>query len=1051
LQLGVAAAAGLELLLAGAQAAPSPAAAAPGRALVLDDMTDPGLWRAGGSDGVATSLEGVAGPAGAALRLRFDFKGHAGYAFLERPLPLDLPENFDVDVELGGDAPINDLEVKFIDASGDNVWWYRRTDFDFRRERAPLHIRRRQIEFAWGPTPDRRLHHIERLQVVVNAGRGAGHGSVDVGAVTLTPRAPPPAVWPAATVTTDGASRPAPDGNPAHVWRCRPAPSVVCELTIDWQLPREFGGIRLDWDPQARSARYTVETSLDGIAWQLARRVEAGAGPRDLLWLPESEARYLRLRLGAADGALELRALQLKEPGFGESRNALLAEAAGEAARSAYPRGFTQQTYWTLVGSDGGSHSGLLSEDGALETDRAGPSLEPFVVEDGHWYGWADVSITQSLEQGSLPLPSVAWTSPHWSLEVAAAAATGTDAGLFGRYRLRNLTGEPRHLRLLVALRPLQVNPPAQFLTTPGGAAPLARLTWDGAELRADAATRVRPLQRPDRVLLIPFERGDLPETLRGDWGDAPERPLALEDPAALATAVLGFDVDLPPRGERTVGLFVPWATGANPAGIERLASTFREARVAWKARLGRVHIDAPDSPEASDLAAAMQTAEAHILMSRAGPMLRPGTRAYARSWIRDGAMMSAGLLRLGETRAPEDYLRWYAGYLFADGKVPCCVDARGADPVPEHDSAGEFLFLAAEIHRLGGDRELIAQLWPQLRAAAAYLERLRQTERPAQGPQGATAAFYGLMPPSISHEGYSAKPMHSYWDDFWALRGWTDAVYLAAALGHADDARRLQGQRDEFAADLAASITRVAAQRGINFIPGAADLGDFDATSTTIALSPGVGAFAWPDSLLQNTFERYWREFVARRDGTRAWQDYTPYEWRNVGAFVRLAWRDRALAALRYFMADRKPPAWNQWPEVIGREPRTARFIGDLPHGWVASDFLRSALDLFAYEDPAGQSVVLAAGVARAWLAGRGLRVRAIRTRFGPVSYRLRERAGRLELELPAGIAVPPGGFAFSIPAAAPDGVAQIDGVPTPYHGGTVLLRSAPCRVTIP
>ena len=165
----------------------------------------------------------------------------------------------------------------------------------------------------------------------------------------------------------------------------------------------------------------------------------------------------------------------------------------------------------------------------------------------------------------------------------------------------------------------------------------------------------------------------------------------------------------------------------------------------------------------------------------------------------------------------------------------------------------------------------------------------------------------------------------------------------------------------------------------------------------------------------------------------------------------MRLAWRDRALAALRYFMADRKPPAWNQWPEVIGREPRTARFIGDLPHGWVASDFLRSALDLFAYEDPAGQSVVLAAGVARAWLAGRGLRVRAIHTRFGPVSYRLRERAGRLELELPAGIAVPPGGFAFSIPAAAPDGVAQIDGVPTPYHGGTVLLRSAPCRVTIP
>ncbi len=599
MQLGVAAAAGLELLLAGAQASSSPAAASPGRVILLDDMADPGIWRAGGSDGVATSLEGVAGPAGAALRLHFDFQGHSGYAFLERPLPLDLPENFDVDVQLGGDAPINDLEVKFIDASGDNVWWYRKADFDFRRERAPLHIRRRQIEFAWGPTSDRRLHHIERLQVVVNAGRGAGHGTVDVGAVTLTPRAPPPAVWPAATVEADGARLPAPDGDPAHVWRCRPAPPAGCELTIDWQLAREFGGVRLDWDPQARSTRYTLETSLDGVAWQLARRVEAGAGPRDLLWLPESEARYLRLRLGATDGAIELRALHLREPAFGMSRNALLAEAAAQAAPSAYPRGFTQQAFWTLVGSDGGAHSGLLSEDGALETGRAGPSVEPFVVEDGRLLGWADVATTQRLEEGALPLPSVAWAGPHWSLEVAAAAATGPDAGLYGRYRLRNLTDASLHLRLVLALRPFQVNPPAQFLTTPGGAAPIGRLAWDGAELRADAATRVRPLQRPDRVLLIPFERGDLPDTLRADWGDVGQRPLALEDPAALATAVLGYDVDLPPRGERRIGLFVPWAAGAAPGSMESLDSAFRAARSAWQARLGRVRIEAPDSPEA--------------------------------------------------------------------------------------------------------------------------------------------------------------------------------------------------------------------------------------------------------------------------------------------------------------------------------------------------------------------------------------------------------------------------------------------------------------------
>jgi len=165
----------------------------------------------------------------------------------------------------------------------------------------------------------------------------------------------------------------------------------------------------------------------------------------------------------------------------------------------------------------------------------------------------------------------------------------------------------------------------------------------------------------------------------------------------------------------------------------------------------------------------------------------------------------------------------------------------------------------------------------------------------------------------------------------------------------------------------------------------------------------------------------------------------------------VRLGWRERAVAALRYFMADRKPPAWNQWPEVIGREPRVARFVGDLPHGWVASDFLRSALDLFAYEGEAAATVVLAAGVPAEWLDGRGLAVSGMRTRFGTVAYRLRRHAGGIELELPSGLQVPPGGFVFPISPATPRGAVLVDGKPTLVHDGVVTLHAVPCRVMVP
>src|SRR5712672_178252 len=75
-----------------------------------------------------------------------------------------------------------------------------------------------------------------------------------------------------------------------------------------------------------------------------------------------------------------------------------------------------------------------------------------------------------------------------------------------------------------------------------------------------------------------------------------------------------------------------------------------------------------------------LRTALAHILVNRDGPAIRPGARAYARSWIRDGSMISAALLRLGHPDEVRDFIEWYAPYQYPDGKVPCCVDRRGAD-----------------------------------------------------------------------------------------------------------------------------------------------------------------------------------------------------------------------------------------------------------------------------------------------------------------------------------------------------------------------------------
>src|SRR5262249_8571317 len=159
----------------------------------------------------------------------------------------------------------------------------------------------------------------------------------------------------------------------------------------------------------------------------------------------------------------------------------------------------------------------------------------------------------------------------------------------------------------------------------------------------------------------------------------------------------------------------------------------------------------------------------------------------------------------------------------------------------------------------------------------------------------------------------------------------------------------RFAASRDEFAYDLRASIEKARAQHKIAYVPGCADLGDFDATSTTIALDPVDAESVAGAKALRATFDAYWKNFVRRRDGPQTWNDYTPYEVRTIGAMTRLGYRDRANAALTYFMKDRRPAGFMDWAEVVGREYRKPRFIGDMPHTWVGTDFVRSMIDLFA------------------------------------------------------------------------------------------------------
>ena len=990
-----------------------------------------------------------------------DFHGGGGYAVARRKLPLELPANYALTFWIRGDVPPNNLEFKLVDPSGDNVWWVNRRDYKFPAAWTKVTIRKRNVEFAWGPSGGGEMKTVGSLEIAVTAGSG-GKGRVWLDELAITPLEPVTAydrtpVVGASSQAAGTTGALALDGDSATAWRS--ARDGEQQLTVDFGKVREYGGLVLRWDGADHAASYTVATSPDGRAWTPAYAVRGSDGGRDFIPLPESESRWLRLALhkSARGRGYALRELDVRPLDFAATPNKFAEAVARESPAGSYPRYLSgTQSYWTVLGVPADEREGLLSDDGMLETGKGAFSVEPFVRVGGRLVGWRDVTRTHSLDGGSLPVPTVTWAAPGLAVAVTAFAdgAPGQSV-LYARYRVENRASSSQEATLYLALRPFQVNPSWQFLGTPGGTAELRELTYDKGVVAVNRDRAVVSLTRPSGFGATAFDAGNVVDQLR--QGALPKAQ-RLVDSTGRASAALAYRLRLGAGAAAEVYVAVPlYEKTPRPAAnlAPAAARALFEARLAavrqqWSERLGRVAITLPAS--ARRVSETVRSTLAYILINQDGPAIQPGSRSYERSWIRDGSLTSAALLRLGHEAEVKRFLEWYAPFQYPNGKVPCCVDRRGADPVPEHDSHGQLIFLAAEYYRQTGDRATLESIWPHVVKAVAYIDSLRQQSMTAEYRTPAKQAYFGMVPASISHEGYSAKAMHSYWDDLFVMRGLKDAVEIAAALGRKAEGARFATIRNAFRAHLVASYQRAMSDRRIDYLPGSVELGDFDATSTTVGVAPGGELGRLPDRPLRRTFDKYWESFVARRSGAEPWEAYTPYEWRVAGTFVRLGQPDRAHALLAWFFEHQRPRGWNHWAEVVFRDPATPKFIGDMPHTWVGSDFVRSVLDFFAYERESDSTLVLGAGVPMAWAAAdSGVGVARLRTHYGPLSYTMRAAgAGEVRLRVEGGLRVPPGGVVVRAPFPFAAASATVNGQPTPVVGGEVVVRALPADVVL-
>ncbi|MFN2426076.1 MAG: discoidin domain-containing protein [Candidatus Binatia bacterium] len=1066
-----------------------------GAPVMIDAGDDASAWTAIASPNASARIVGGQGSSGGAFGLAFDLGRGRAHAIARRAVSIDLPSDFMFVFTLKSDAEPNTIEIKFI--SGENVWWRRLPDFELPRNWKDVRVSKQRIDFAWGPAGGGMPAHLDAIEIAVVAGKG-GKGEVWVDEIRLEPRDAGAAQRPP-TVSTSSNTADAGlllDGQASSVWRSEPGEQQPI-VTLDFHEAVEQGGLEVEHAPGGFAADYAVEVSRDGEQWEEARRFTRGDGGLDHVYMPDVYARYVRLRFTAAPGQTvaigEIRAQSFE---FSASLNNFFTAIARAARPGFYPRYFAgEQSYWTVVGVPGDANEALMNEEGSVEVDAGAFTLEPFVLREDNLRTWKDAATTASLEDGDLPIPTVARSDGALSLAVTAFAAGKPGAStLYVRYRLTN-TGHTAQLRLFVALRPFQVLPPWQTLNRVGGVARISHISREGSTIEVDGR-RIVALTAPNAFGAAAFEEGDITSYLvRGGLPSA----TSVEDPFGHASAAMAWDIDLTGGASRDVWLAVPWSKDSPIAATSRasaketaedadLEALLRSVRIGWRSRVARVPIELPAA--ARDWMDSVRSNLAYILINRDGAAIQPGSRTYERSWIRDGAMTSGALLELGLDAEVKEYLRWFAGYIGDDGWVPCCVDALGADPVPEHDSFGEFIWAVAEVWRFTRDEAFVREMWPRVKAVAGCMTRLRATRMTPEYSEPARRAYFGLLPESISHEGYSARPVHSYWDQAFALRGYADAAMLASVVGDAASTAALAAERDSFEKALRESIRLTTEEHKLDVVPASVELGDFDPTSTAVSFLLGTEG-VYPRDALLRSFDKYMVDLRARRGLTTRGVGYTAYELRNATALVLLGRKAEAVELLDALVVDQRPAAWNQWPEITWLSPTEPSFLGDVPHTWIGSTFVHAVRTLLVTEreplDPGDRnaaSLLVGAGIPLSWFApesgGTGGEVKALAmpTWHGPLSLTIRRPPDddgesqvapatgsepvRVSVTLEAGrslqnagdtaavreFTIPAGGIEVAAPFGAEVESATVDGTIERVVEGSVWVRRLPATV---
>ncbi|MGC3977491.1 MAG: hypothetical protein QM751_04215 [Paludibacteraceae bacterium] len=585
----------------------------------------------------------------------------------------------------------------------------------------------------------------------------------------------------------------------------------------------------IQWLKNLYASDFAVRLSDDGKQWETVFVTTKNANQRNIIRFEDAEPGYIRVDLnqsvGNNFGISELKFIDAKEV---DSRNKFLIYSASNAEKGDYPSYFLKQaSFFTLTGVNNDTQEGLLSENGMVEAEKGAFSLEPMIMQNGKLYNWSNVEVSQTMGNSTKSqdfqfLPGVKWKldNLNFTTQVTSAGEANKSSNLYIKYSFTNTTSQAQSFDFLVLIRPYQVNPYYQFLNLEGGAGKIKTIQGvDNKSVEIDGKTIYSTLPYQD-LSTYSVNDGNVVALLKDNKFN---HQISVTDASSFATGVVRYAMALQPNETKVMYVKLPYyntKSSSSEITDNLVAKEFDEGVNYWTKRVDHVKFNLPAS--ADKLIDTYKSQLVYILINRDKAGFQPGSRSYERSWIRDGSLTSSALLKNGIVPEVKDYLNWYSNYLYENGKVPCVVDKRGPDPVPENDSEGQFIYAIREYYNFTKDLDFLKSQNKNILSVAGYIKQMideRSTDHYKNG-NDSVRSLYGLVPESISHEGYSAKPMHSYWDNFFTIKGLKDATDIQHILGNTSDEKRIAEIRDTFTENLYNSINLAMKNKGIDYIP---------------------------------------------------------------------------------------------------------------------------------------------------------------------------------------------------------------------------------------